>query len=339
MKEILKKLVSLDGVAGFEDEVRDYIESEIKDHVDEMFTDSLGNLYAFKKGKKSGKKLLVCTHMDEVGFLVHRITDDGMLKITRVGGIDPRVLIGRRMKVGFEKIKGVISIKAIHLTTPESRKTAPGLDSLYIDIGASSKKEAEKYVRCGDPVYFDSDYVEFGDNRIKAKAIDDRIGCAIMVDIIKGDIDYDCWFAFTVQEEIGLRGARVVGNRVNPDICMVLEGTTAADLPNVEPHKQASIQGKGPAISLIDGGTIHNRELREALLKKADEKGIKWHYRFTGTGGNDMGAVHTAKEGCIGFGVSAPARYIHSAANVLYWPDAVEMEKMAKLFISEAGNM
>lgn len=340
MKETLKKLVALDGLAGYEDDVRAFIEDEIRDHVDEMFTDSLGNLYAFKKGaKRRSKKLLVSAHMDEVGFLVHSITEDGMLKLSSVGGIDPRVLVGRRMKAGPHKVNGIISIKAIHLTTPESRKIAPTLDSLYVDIGSSGKAQTEKYVRVGDPVYFSSEYIEFGDNRIKAKAIDDRLGCAIMIDIIKGDIEYDTWFGFSVQEEIGVRGARVIGNRVNPDISLVLECTTAADLPNVETHKQACVQGKGCTVSLIDGRTIFNHDLRETIVKKAGEAGIKWQYRFTSTGGNDNGAIHLAKDGCIAFGLSAPTRYIHSAANVLYWPDAEEMLKMAKLFIKESGTL
>lgn len=340
MKELLKKLTDLDGIAGYEDEVREFIENEIKDHVDEMFTDPMGNLYAFKKGaKRREKKLLVSAHMDEVGFLVHSITEDGMLKLSQVGGIDPRVLVGRRMKAGHKKVNGIISIKAIHLTTPEERKVAPSLGSLYVDIGSSSKKQTEEYVRVGDPVYFDSAFVEFGDNRVKAKAIDDRLGCAMMIEIIKGDLEYDTWFGFSVQEEIGIRGARVLGNRVNPDISLVLEGTTAADLPNVAPHAQACAQGKGGVISLIDGKTVYDREIREPILKKADEEGIKWQYKTAGTGANDNGAIHIAKDGCMAFGLSAPLRYIHSAANVLYWPDAEEMFKMAKLFIKESGAL
>lgn len=340
MKELLKKLVALDGIGGFEDDVRAFIEDQVKDHADEISTDPMGNLYVFKKGaKRRNKKLMVCAHMDEVGFLVHRITEDGMLKIATVGGIDPRVLVGRRMKVGPKKIKGVISIKAIHLTTPESRKTAPGLDSLYIDIGAKSRKEAENHVRRGDPVYFDSDTIEFGDDRIKAKAIDDRIGCAAMIEIIKEGVAYDTWFAFTVQEECGTRGARIAANRINPDIVMALEGTTAADIPGVPEHERSTVQGEGVAVSLMDRGTIYHRELRESMLQKADKAGIKWQYRRSGTGGTDVGAVHIAKDGCLGFGLATPTRYIHSAVNVLYWPDAEELLKMAKLFIKESGSL
>ena len=148
MKELLKKLTDLDGLAGYEDEVREFIENEIKDHVDEMFTDPMGNLYAFKKGaKRREKKLLVSAHMDEVGFLVHSITEDGMLKLSQVGGIDPRVLVGRRMKAGHKKVNGIISIKAIHLTTPEERKVAPQLASLYVDIGLPARsRQKNMYV-------------------------------------------------------------------------------------------------------------------------------------------------------------------------------------------------
>ena len=186
MKELLKQLCELDGVPGYEDEVREFIEKQAAPYADEMLVDAVGNLIVFKKGAKPRKRpLLVMAHMDEVGFLVRDITEDGMLKLAKAGGIDPRVLIGRRMRVGEQKLPGIISLKAIHLTTPEERKEAPGLDSLYIDIGCTSREEAEALVMRGEPAVFDSRFMEFGVDCVKAKAIDDRIGCAVMVALLE----------------------------------------------------------------------------------------------------------------------------------------------------------
>ena len=165
--EVLEILCNADGVAGYEDEVRDAIEAMVRPHADEIIVDALGNLLVFKKGaKRREKPLVVCAHMDEVGFMVREITEKGMLKFATVGSVDPRVMIGRKLKVGHKKLPGIISLKAIHLTTPKERTVAPAATSLYIDIGATSKAEAERYVMVGDPCYFDSPYEEFGQGRI-----------------------------------------------------------------------------------------------------------------------------------------------------------------------------
>ena len=183
----LEELCRLNGTSGGESRVREYIRSHIS--ADEVFTDALGNLIVFKKGRKTPKnRIMFAAHMDEVGFLVRDITEDGMLKLAKAGGIDPRVLIGRRMRVGEQKLPGIISLKAIHLTTPEERKEAPGLDSLYIDIGCTSREEAEALVMRGEPAVFDSRFMEFGVDCVKAKAIDDRIGCAVMLELLKNDL-------------------------------------------------------------------------------------------------------------------------------------------------------
>ena len=340
MKELLKQLCELDGVPGYEDEVREFIEKQAAPYADEMLVDAVGNLIVFKKGAKPRKRpLLVMAHMDEVGFLVRDITEDGMLKLAKAGGIDPRVLIGRRMRVGEQKLPGIISLKAIHLTTPEERKEAPGLDSLYIDIGCTSREEAEALVMRGEPAVCDSRFMEFGVDCVKAKAIDDRIGCAVMLELLKNDLPYDTYFAFVVGEEIGSRGATVAGRRIQPGCVMVIEGTTAADMPDVAPHKQSCRQRQGAVVSLMDSDTVYSREFREKMLKAADEKGVKWQYRKSANGGTDAGVGTTSGPAALAFGLSAPVRYIHCACNVAYLPDLEEVRKLAEIVIEEAGEL
>jgi len=340
MKELLRELCTLDGVPGYEDEVRLAIEKHVAPYADEIITDHLGNLMVFKKGaKRRAKPVMVCAHMDEVGFLVQRITEDGMIKLCQAGNIDPRTLIGRRMRVGANKVRGIISLKAIHLTTPDERKIAPPLKSLYIDIGAQSKAEAEGLVHVGDPVMFDSDFIEFGDQCVKAKAIDDRVGCAVMIKMLQQDLPYDTWFVFASNEEIGARGSQVAAQRINPGACLVIEGTSAADMPGVEPHMHSCCHRKGAVISVMDKGAIYDRKLRDRITDAADKAGIRWQYRQSGNGGTDAGSIQIAAHGALAFGLAAPVRYIHCACNVVYMPDLDEVLNMANLFIEEVGAL
>ena len=340
MKELLKQLCELDGVPGYEDEVRAFIEKEAAPYATSMEVDPVGNLIVFKKGAKPRKRpLLIMAHMDEVGFLVKDITEDGMLKLAPAGGIDPRVLIGRRMRVGENKIPGIISLKAIHLTTPEERKDAPGLNSLYIDIGCTSREQAEGLVMRGDPAMFDSKFLEFGVDCVKAKAIDDRVGCAVMLQLLRQELPYDTDFAFVVAEEIGSRGATVAAQRVAPGCVVAIEGTTAADMPDIPAHKQSCAQRKGAVVSLMDKGTVYNREFREQVLAQADARGVKWQYRKSANGGTDARVGTTAGSAAIAFGLAAPVRYIHCACNVAYLPDLEEVRKLAEIVIEEAGEL
>lgn len=340
MKELLKTLCELDGVAGYETEVREYIESVARPHAGELFTDALGNLFVFKRGeKRRARPMMVCAHMDEVGFLIRSVTDDGMLRLSPVGGIDPRVLIGRRMRVGLKKISGVIALKAVHLTTPEERKTAPGLDSLYVDIGCGSREAAENLVSPGEPVMFDSAFRPFGVECVKAKALDDRVGCAVMLKLLEQDLPYDTWFVFTVAEEIGSRGATVAAQRLEPGLILALEGTTAADMPDVAEHMQSCRQREGAVVSILDKGTIYQRDFREAVLKKADARGVRWQYRKSANGGTDSRTAINAGRGALAFGLSVPTRYIHCACNVAYLPDVEAVCRLAAIVIEEAGDL
>lgn len=339
MKELLQKLCTLDGVAGYEDEVRDFIEETARPFADEIFTDPVGSLIVFKKGERSRRRpMMVCAHMDEVGFLVRDITEDGMLKLTPVGGIDPRVLIGRRMRVGAKKTPGVISLKAIHLTTPEERKVSPDLSSLYVDMGCTSKKEAEALARRGDPVMFDSAFLPFGVDCVKAKALDDRVGCAVMLKLLRQPLKYDTYFVFTTGEEIGSRGALAAVHRIQPAWLLALEGTTAGDMPGIPSHRQSCCQRQGAVVSLVDRGTVYDRTFRERVLARADREGVTWQYRRSANGSTDSSRAVEAGPGCIAFGLSAPIRYIHSACSVGYLPDLEEVLRMAAIVIEEAGE-
>ena len=230
---MLKELCLINGTSGDEGKVRDYIINQIKDYC-EYSVDNMGSIIAYKKGKKTPKqKISINAHMDEVGFIVTGITDDGYLRFTSVGGIDSRVCLDRIVTVGKKAVKGVIGDKAFHLLSSDEKDSCPSFDDLLIDIGATSKDEAEQYVSLGDFAYFDSDYVELGNGYIKAKALDDRIGCMLMIELIKSELEYDTVFCFNVQEEVGLRGSKCTSFAVDADIAIVLESTTAGDLDGV----------------------------------------------------------------------------------------------------------
>ena len=265
--------------------------------------------------------------------MVKSVTDEGCLKFGCVGGIDRRVLLGKRVSVGERGIPGVIGLKAIHLTTAEERKKVPKLTDLYIDIGAKDKDEALAQVELGDVCTFVSDVVEFGDGMLKAKAIDDRVGCAVMVKLLEEELPMDCTFAFTAMEEVGTRGAFGAAFSVTPETALVLEGTTAADIPALEPERQVCWPGKGPVLSWMDGGTIYDRELFELLRELAEKNGLPWQMKHYLSGGTDAKAVQRTKEGVRVAGISAAVRYLHAPSSVCSLDDARQMLALARLFI------
>ncbi len=225
----LKELSEASGVSSREQEIRDLIRDYVKPNVDELFTDSLGNLYAVKGKTKPGPKVMLAAHMDEVGLMITNIEKSGLLRFSPVGGIDPRVLVSKPVYIGKDKVIGVIGAKAIHLQRPEERTQVLGFDDLYIDIGASDDDEAKKLVKIGDVAIFTTKYQQMGD-LVLGKAFDDRAGCAALVELTKVEFDCPVYFVFTVQEEVGLRGAGPASYRVEPDVALVLEGTTASDV-------------------------------------------------------------------------------------------------------------
>ena len=334
MIETLKTLCSLSGVSSFEDEVRDHIRKRVEPYADSIRIDALGNLIVFKRGAKpTGNKLMLCAHMDEVGLIVKSVTEEGFLKFGCVGGIDRRILLGKEVAVGEKRIPGVIGLKAIHLTTAEERKKVPKLTELYIDIGAKDKEEALAQVELGDVCTFDSDVMEFGDGMLKAKAIDDRVGCAVMMKLLEEDLPIDCTFAFTAMEEVGTRGAFGAAFSVTPEIALVLEGTTAADTPALEPDRQVCWPGRGPVLAWMDGGSIYDRELFELLRALAVENGVPWQIKHYLSGGTDAKAVQRTKAGVRVAGISAAVRYLHAPSSVCSISDAEQMLTLARLFL------
>lgn len=323
---MLKELCLLNGTSGDECAVKDYIVSKIKDKC-EYKIDALGSIIAFKKGvKRANKKVMICAHMDEVGFIITDITDDGYLKFSPVGGIDARVVADRKVKIN--DIYGVVGLKPIHLLSGDEKDKAVSFKNLFIDIGAKDKAQAEKYVSLGDYAYFSSDYYEFGDVYIKSKALDDRIGCMLMIELINSELEYDTYFCFNVQEEVGLRGSKCTSFDVQPDVSLILESTTAGDLCGVTGGNRVCVLGKGPVVSFMDGRTVYDKELYKLARKVGEENNIPTQTKTAIAGGNDAGAIQTSAKGSRVIAVSLPSRYIHGASSVVKKDDIENTRKL-----------
>ncbi len=333
MLNTLKTLCLLNGTSGREEAVREYILGRLAGKA-EVTVDPLGNVLAFVKGKSRAKnKVMLSAHMDEVGFIITGITDEGFLRFDAVGGIDPRVVVGRPVTVGEARIPGVVGIKAIHLTEGDEEKTVPALSKCLIDIGAADKEDAMRHVCVGDAAYFVSDCKEFGEHKLKAKAIDDRFGCAVLLDMIEHGVAYDATFAFLVQEEVGLRGASAAAFTVEPDYALVLEATTAADVAGVPDAEKVCLQGSGAVVSFMDRSTVYDRALFKDAFDLAREKNIPVQTKTTVAGGNDAGAIHKANGGVKTLTVSLPCRYIHSATSVADKRDMAACRALAEALL------
>lgn len=330
---LLARLTEVNGAPGQEGEVRNLIRAEVEPYVDEIRTDSLGNLYAIKNAGAPGRTVMLAAHMDEVALMITGIEGNGYLKFRSIGGIDPRVLVAKTVVVGEKKVPGVIGAKPIHLQQPNERQRAFTMRELLIDIGARSKEEAERQVKLGECAYFTTKYEEIGQNRVKAKALDDRVGCALAIRLIQSDVSYPLVAAFTVQEEVGLRGAGVAAYQVEPDLAFVLEGTTASDVAGIDEHKHATSVGKGPAITVVDRSVIPHPGLVKELLALADEKGIPVQVRRNTAGGTDAGRIQLTKAGAKVGVVSVPCRYIHSPASVLSKDDFEHAYQLVKSYL------
>lgn len=336
---MLKILSELNGVSGNEKNVSDFILSQVSSLADEVSVDTMGNLIFFKKGKKpTTKKIGVFAHMDEVGLIVTDITEDGYLKFAQVGGLDDRILLTQKVTVGKLGINGVIGIKAVHLQSKDDRSKVIKSDEMYIDIGASSKEEAVKHVSKGDYVSFKSDFVRLHNMRFKGKAIDDRAGCAIMMELMKDRYDSDIYFCFTVQEETGLRGAQVLSRRIDPDISLVLEATTASDTAFSPKHLYGTRLGCGPVITNMDRGAYSDKALNNFVTHIADQRGIPYQYKLTSNGGNDSRQIQTGASGCRVCSISLPCRYIHSPVCVADGNDYDATKRLVRAVLNDIHN-
>lgn len=337
--DTVKTLCALTGPSSFEGPVREYLRRRAEAAGAETRTDGMGNLICVKKGTKAAPgTLMLCAHMDEVGLMVKRITDEGYLKFGCLGGIDRRVLIGKPVFVGKGRVPGVIGLKAIHLTSAEERKKIPRLEELCIDIGARDGADARRLTHLGDFAVFSDTMVEFGHGMLKAKAIDDRIGCAVMIELLEEELPMDVTFAFTVQEEVGTRGAFGAAFSVTPELALILEGTTAADSPTTDAHRRVCRPGMGPVIPYMDGGTLYDRGLFELLRGLAEENGIPWQTKEYLSGGTDAKAVQRTKTGVRVGAVSAAVRYLHSPSSVAAIQDFDQIEALTRLFIRAVAD-
>ena len=331
---LIKELTLARGISGDESEIRDVIKNHISEYVDEITRDTMGNLYAVKKGKQLVKKIMITAHMDEVGYMVTAITDSGMLKISPVGmWMEDGIIASKKVLVGNKKIPGIVGMKPIHLQEPEERKKRIKIGQLFIDIGCSTKQEAEKLVSRGDYVYYDSDFVEMENGLIKAKALDDRVGCAVLIEVLKENYDLTIQGCFTVQEEIGMRGAGVAANRLKPDIAIVLEGTTCSDVPETDQHEMVTRIGNGPAITIADKHVYSNKGLVKELLETAKQNNIKIQIKEGIYGGTDAAKIQASLEGVPTAVVSVPCRYIHSPSSVMSIKDMEETVKLVKAYL------
>lgn len=261
---------------------------------------------------------MAAAHMDEVGMMITHADGDGFLHFAKVGGIDDRILPATVVRIGPKRVKGVIIAKPVHMTTPAERKQVISADNLVIDIGASNKGDAEGKCPQGDYVAFDSRFRKFGKGLLSGKAFDDRVGCSILIELIKrGPYPFDFYPVFTTMEEIGLRGAQVAAYKVKPDVAIILECTICEDSPKEVERSPITNLHAGPAVSLADHGMIADRRLVQFVVRRAEALGIPCQFKQPGIGGTDAGAIHKACEGAPSLPISVPARYIHTPAAVI----------------------
>lgn len=316
---LLAELCNALAVSGDEQEVREIVLREVKPLCQQVEVDAMGNVLATRIGSGQNKaRVMIAAHMDEVGFMLTQNDGDGLYGFSIVGGIDERQLVGKAVIVGREHIPGVIGAKAIHLTTPEERKTALKLEQLRIDLGPDGSGK----VRVGDRAGFATQLTEIGPS-IRAKALDNRLGVANLIELLRGAPEnIDLLAAFTVQEEVGLRGARVAAYHLAPQIGIAVDSTPANDLPAYDDDDGENTRYNtrldcGPAIYLMDGATIADRRLAEWLMKTAEEEGIPYQIRQPNPGGTDAGAIHKTRSGVPSISVSVPQRYCHTAAGLI----------------------
>jgi putative aminopeptidase FrvX len=318
----LRELSEAVGVSGDEGDVRAILLDAVRGHVDEVKVDALGNVLAFQRGTgRQRLRVMLAAHMDEVGLMVAGHDSDGFLRVRAVGGIDPRLLPGALLQVGSEHIPGVIGVKPVHLLKEEEGQRAPKVDDLVVDVGARGKDEAKRLAPLGTYAAFATRFRELGPT-VTGKAFDDRVGCAVLVELLRGErFRFDIHAAFTVQEEVGLRGARVAAYAIEPDCAFALEGTIADDIPKDKDVSPTTELGQGPAITVMDRSFIADRRLVRLLTTTAEALGIPYQIKQPGIGGTDAGAIQPARGGVPSVTVAVPCRYIHSPVALMSLDD------------------
>lgn len=332
---LLEQLSNAFGPPGCEDEVRRMLARALRHKVDDLQSDALGNLIAFKKGTGSEPRLkvMVDAHMDEVGLMITRFEKNGLLGFRPVGGIDARLLLAKGVIIGETRLPGVIVAPPIHLSKPEQRKQVIRIEQLAIDVGATSQEEAQGLVNLGDYAVFDTCFQVLNDDGLrpaKGKAFDDRVGCAVAAALADDEYAVDLYLAFSTQEEVGLRGARVAAYRIEPDVAIALEGTVCDDTPKKEDVSPTTELGKGPAITIMDRSFMADKRLVRLLLDVAETQGIPCQFKQPGVGGTDAGAIHLSKAGVPSVAVAVPCRYIHGPVGLLSLDDVDSLVALMK---------
>lgn len=331
--ELIEKLSNAFGVSGDEREVRNLIKDAIKGYVEGIFVDKIGNLVALKGMEKPGPKIMLNAHMDEVGLIVTKIDEKGFLFFKKIGGLDDRVLLGKRVVVGEKKVKGIIGAKAIHLQQKDERNKTIEYKNLFIDIGTKSKDESEKLCAIGSYVMFDTQFEELSMGKYMGKSFDNRLGCAIVSELLTEEFNFPVIALFTVQEEIGLRGASVGAYNYTPDISVTLEGTISADMPEIKEHLKVSRLGAGPVITIKDRSVITDHQLREKMISVAKKQNIPFQFKQVVAGGTDSSKIQLTKSGVKVLVVAVPARYIHSPVSLFYMEDYENTKKLVREFL------
>lgn len=336
---LLKQICDTPGAPGFENRVRELVIREVSSLVDEVKVDAMGNVIAIKKGA-SPKKAMIGAHMDEIGFIVTHIDDNGYLKFHTLGGFDPKTLTAQRVYVhGKKDLIGVMGSKPIHIMSAEERKKSPQIKDYFIDLGLP-KEEVEALVSIGDSVTREREFIEMG-NCINCKSIDNRISVFILIEVLKRlkTVPYDTYAVFTVQEEIGIRGANVAALEIQPDFGFGLDTTIAFDTPGAAAHEKVTELGKGTAIKIMDAGTVCDTRMVRFMKEKAEKHSIKWQPEILTAGGTDTSGIQRMNPGgSIAGAVSIPTRYIHSVIEMANKEDIENSIKLLDVCLSELDS-
>jgi len=322
--ELLGAICEAPGAPGYEQKIRALILEEVTPLVDEVELDNMGNIYAIKRGK-SDKKVMIGAHMDEIGFIVTHIDEKGFIRFHTLGGFDPKTLTAQRVLIhGREDVMGVMAAKPIHVMTPEERNKNPKTTDFFIDTGRS-KEEVEQLIRIGDPITRERSFIEMGDC-VNSKSLDNRLAVFILIETLKNlkdkEVPYDIYGVFTVQEEVGIRGANVAALKINPDFGFGLDTTIAYDLPGAAAHEKITSLGEGTAIKIMDASTISDYRMVEYMKKTADSHAIKWQPEILTAGGTDTAGIQRMTAGgSIAGAISIPTRHLHQVIEMAHKED------------------
>lgn len=341
MKDLLKKLSNATGISGFEGNIREIIKDELKDYVDEIEVDNLGNIIAVKKGKANGKKIMLAAHMDEIGLMVRYIDKKGFINFSKIGGINDQMLLNQEVYIHTDngEVLGVLGSKPPHRMKASEKKKVIEYENMFIDIGAKDKEEAEKLVKVGDPITIKHEFSPLQGSVVTGKAFDNRVGCLTLIETLKRvNSDATIYGVGTVQEEVGLKGARTSAFKINPDLAIALDVTISGDHPGIKEDEAPAKLGGGPVIVLTDAsgrGIITHPKVKKLLIETAEKEEIPYQLEVSEGGTTDATAIHLTREGIPTGVLSAPTRYIHTPVEVV---DLDDIENTVKLLVAAFEN-